>query len=262
MPAFRCVYNIHLNLKSLYLSLLSFGFLRRYLRQWRARFLAAAGHPDPYDDVAKISLLSQADLFIDIGCHHGHALLRFVEAGVKSPLVAFDPVAKNLDLASQRLAHVPNIKFECLALSDEDGSAKFFNNRNEQTSSLLENEAGNLASFGEDTAHIGVFEVPIKRLDSWFESQPSPRPKRIIIKCDTQGAEGKVIRGGRHVIRNHVYAFYAEVMLGNMYQGQADFASLRKLLEDECGLILHKVYPCLQDSAGKAVQMDALWIRP
>jgi FkbM family methyltransferase len=224
--------------------------------------LAAAGHSDPYDDLAIISRRIQADLFIDIGCHHGDALLRFVEAGVKSPLVAFDPVAQNLEVASQRLAHVRNIRFERLALSDQDGSAKFFKNRNEQTSSLLENEAGNLTSFREDTAHIGVFEVPIKRLDAWYESVPTPRPKRIIIKCDTQGAEGKVIRGGLNVIRSHVCAFYAEVMLGDMYQGQADFTSLRNLLEGECGLILHKVYPCLQDFTGKAVQMDALWIRP
>ena len=250
-----------LNFKDLYLSLLSFGCLRRCLRKWRAKFLAATGHSDPYDDLATISRRIQSDLFIDIGCHHGDALLRFVEAGVNCPIVAFDPVAKNLEISSRRLAHVPNIKFERLALSDEDGLAKFFMNRNEQTSSLLENEAGNIKSFGEDTAHVGVFEVPTRRLDAWYESLSNRRPNRIIIKCDTQGAEGKVIRGGLHVIRNHVYAFYAEVMLGDMYQGQADFTSMRKLLEDECGLILHKVYPCLQDSTGKAVQMDALWIR-
>jgi FkbM family methyltransferase len=251
-----------LNIKDFYLSLLSFGCLRRCLRKWRAKFLSATGHSDPYDDLATISRSIQAGLFIDVGCHHGDALLRFVEAGVNCPIVAFDPVAKNLEIASRRLVHVTKIKFERLALSDGDGSAKFFMNRNEQTSSLLENEAGNLTSFREDTAHVGVFEVPTRRLDAWYESQATPRPNRIIIKCDTQGAEGKVIRGGLHLIRNHVYAFYAEVMLGDMYQGQADFTSMRKLLEDECGLILHKVYPCLQDSTGKAVQMDALWIRP
>jgi len=251
-----------LNIKSFYQFLLSFGCLRRCLRKWRAKFLAAAGHSDPFDDLAIFSRKIQADLFIDIGCHHGDALLRFVEAGVECPLVAFDPVARNLEIASKRLAHVPNTRFERLALSDEDGSAKFFMNHNEQTSSLLENETGNVTSFREDTARIGVAEVPIKRLDAWYESLPTAGPKRIIIKCDTQGAEGKVIRGGLHVIRNQVYAFYAEVMLGNMYQGQADFASLRKLLEGECGLILHKIYPCLQDAAGRAAQMDALWIRP
>jgi FkbM family methyltransferase len=249
-------------IKDLYLALLRYGLFRRQFRKWRAKFLVAFGHSDPFDDLAIFSRKIQTGLFIDIGCHHGDALLRFVEAGVNCPIVAFDPVAKNLEVASRRLAHVPNIKFERLALSDGDGSAKFFMNRNEQTSSLLENEAGNVKSFREETAHIGVFEVPTRRLDAWYESQPNPRPKRIIIKCDTQGAEGKVIRGGLHVIRNHVCAFYAEVMLGDMYQGQADFTSMRKLLEEECGLILHKVYPCLQDSTGKAVQMDALWIRP
>ena len=249
-------------MKIIYHQLLRIGAFRKSLRHLRAKFLAATGHSDPYDDLAKISRRIQSGLFIDIGCHHGDALLRFVEAGVNCPIVAFDPVAKNLETASRRLVHVPNIKFERLALSDEDGSAKFFMNRNEQTSSLLENEAGNIKSFGEDTAHVGVFEVSTKRLDTWHESQPDTGSKRIIIKCDTQGAEGKVIRGGLHVIRNYVCAFYAEVMLGDMYQGQADFTSMRKLLEEECGLILHKVYPCLQDSSGKAVQMDALWIRP
>jgi FkbM family methyltransferase len=249
-------------LKVIYLQLLRNAVFRKLFRNLRAKFLAATGHSDPYDDLAIISRSIQAELFIDIGCHHGDALLRFVDAGVNCPIVAFDPVAKNLEIASRRLARVPNIKFERLALSDEDGAAKFFMNRNEQTSSLLENEAGNVKSFGEDTTRVGVFEVPTKRLATWYESEPNPRPNRIIIKCDTQGAEGMVIRGGLHVIRNHVSAFYAEVMLGDMYQGQADFASMRKLLEDECGLILHKVYPCLQDSTGKAVQMDALWIRP
>ena len=253
---------LSLILKIIYHQLLRIGAFRKSLRYLRAKFLAATGHSDPYDDLATISCSIQSGLFIDIGCHHGDALLRFVEAGVNCPIVAFDPVANNLEIASRRLAHVPNIKFERLALSDEDGSAKFFMNRNEQTSSLLENETGNVKSFGEDTTRVGVFEVTTKRLASWYDSQPTPRPNRIIIKCDTQGAEGMVIRGGLHVIRNHVYAFYAEVMLGDMYQGQADFTSMRNLLEVQCGLILHKVYPCLQDSSGKAVQMDALWIRP
>ena len=249
-------------LKVIYLQLLRNAVFRKLFRNLRAKFLAATGHSDPYDDLATICRRTQADLFIDIGCHHGDALLRFVDAGVNCPIVAFDPVAKNLEIASRRLAHVPNIKFERLALSDEDGTAKFFINRNEQTSSLLENEVGNIKSFGEDTTRVGVFEVPTKRLATWYDSQPNPRPNRIIIKCDTQGAEGLVIRGGLHVIRNYVSAFYAEVMLGDMYQGQADFTSMRKLLEGECGLILHEVYPCLQDSSGKAVQTDALWIKP
>ena len=99
-----------MNIKSLYLLLLSFGCLRKCLRKWRAKLLAPAGHSDPYEDLAIISRIIQADLFIDIGCHHDDALLCFVEAGVSCPIVAFDPVDKNLEIAFRRLAHVPNIK--------------------------------------------------------------------------------------------------------------------------------------------------------
>jgi len=46
-----------------------------------------------------------------------------------------------------------------------------------------------------------------------------------------------------------------------MYQGQSDFLFLRNLLEGDCGLTLHNIYPCLHDAKERAVQMDVLWVR-
>jgi hypothetical protein len=82
-----------------------------------------------------------------------------------------------------------------------------------------------------------------------------------VVKCDTQGAEGLVIQGGISFIRNQCIAFYGEVMLGEMYKGQSSFEKIRHLLEKECGMVLKNIYPCLHDKAGRAVQMDALWVR-
>jgi len=220
------------------------------------------GQPDPFDDLARVAQRAKADLFLDIGCHHGDTLIRFLEAGVCCPTVAFDPLEQNLKVARKTLSQFPKVHFEQLALSDEDGAASFFVNRNEQTSSLLENAAGNLDSFKKDTEHLDSIEVPVCKLDTWFARQPQPRPRSILVKCDTQGAEEKVVRGGIHLFQKYVSAIYAEVMLGEMYQGQADFFSLRKLLEGDCGLMLHNTYPCLRDPMGRAVQMDALWVRP
>jgi len=220
------------------------------------------GQPDPFDDLARVAQRAKADLFLDIGCHHGDTLIRFLEAGVRCPTVAFDPLEQNLKVARKTLSQFPKVRFEQLALSDEDGAASFFVNRNEQTSSLLENAAGNLDSFRKDTEHLASIEVAVCKLDTWFARQPQPRPRSILVKCDTQGAEEKVVRGGIHLFQKYVSAIYAEVMLGEMYQGQADFFSLRKLLEGDCGLMLHNTYPCLRDPMGRAVQMDALWVRP
>jgi len=220
------------------------------------------GQPDPFDDLARVAQRAKADLFLDIGCHHGDTLVRFLEAGVCCPTVAFDPLEQNLKVARKTLSHFPKVRFEQLALSDEDGAARFFVNRNEQTSSLLENAAGNLDSFKKDTEHFASIEVAVCKLDTWFARQPQPRAHSILVKCDTQGAEEKVVRGGIHLFKQYVTAIYAEVMLGEMYQGQSGFSSLRNLLEKDCGMILHNIYPCLQDCRGQAVQMDALWIRP
>jgi len=199
-------------------------------------------------------------LFLDIGCHHGDALLRFVESGVQCPAAAFDPFRDNIECAKRTLHQFPQISFHQIALSNTNGTARFYLNKNEQTSSLLANDAGNLNSFAEDTTSIGSCEVATRTLNSWAAEHEATGP--CIIKCDTQGAEGLVIQGGEDFIREHCVAFYGEVMLGDMYKEQSSFGEIRALLEKDCGLLLRNIYPCLHDNAGRAVQMDALWVKP
>lgn len=246
-------------IKESYLYLLRFGPIRRVLRRLRARVQSVAGYSDPFYDLAHIARVSHARLFLDIGCHHGDTLLRFIESGITCPVAAFDPFAGNLDRAKNLLRQFPQVTFYEIALSDRNGSAKFYLNRNEQTSSLLANDTGNLASFAADTAPLGSCEVKTQILDSWAAEHGATGP--CIIKCDTQGAEGLVIKGGTSFIRDHCVAFYGEVMLGDMYRGQSSFADIRLVLEKDCGLVLKSIYPCLHDSAGRAVQMDALWVK-
>jgi FkbM family methyltransferase len=247
-------------IKATYLYLLRFGLIRRVLRRLRARLQAVAGYSDPFYDLAHIARVSHARLFLDIGCHHGDTLLRFIESGVTCPVAAFDPFGDNLDRAKKLLRQFPQIKFHQLALSDRNGTAEFYLNKNEQTSSLLPNDSGNLASFAVDTAPLGSCEVKTQTLGTWAAANGAAGP--CIIKCDTQGAEGLVIKGGESFIRDHCVAFYGEVMLGDMYKGQSSFAEIRSLLEKDCGLVLKNIYPCLHDKSRQAVQMDALWVKP
>jgi FkbM family methyltransferase len=247
-------------IKDAYLYLLRFGSIRRVLRRLRAHLQSVAGYSDPFYELAHIARVSHAGLFLDIGCHHGDTLLRFIESGISCPVAAFDPFSDNLDRARKLLVRFPRITFQQLALSDRNGIAEFYLNKNEQTSSLLPNDAGNLSSFAADTAPLGSCEVETETLDTWAAASGAAGP--CIIKCDTQGAEGLVIKGGISFITDHCVAFYGEVMLGNMYKGQTSFAEIRSLLEEDCGLVLKNIYPCLHDKSGRAVQMDALWVKP
>jgi FkbM family methyltransferase len=247
-------------LKAIYLQCLRYPALRKPLRLARAKLQTIAGYTDPFYDLAIIARQSNARLFLDIGCHHGNTLLRFIESGVQCPVAAFDPFGGNIEKAKRLLRPYPHIDFYQLALSNRNGHARFYLNKNEQTSSLLENDAGNLDSFGEDTTLVGSCEVETRALDSWAAEHQVTGP--CIIKCDTQGAEGRVIEGGKSFIPEHCVAFYGEVMLGHMYKGQSSFGDIRNLLEKDCGLVLKNIYPCLHDSAGRVVQMDALWVKP
>ncbi len=247
-------------IKKLYLACLEYSALRKPLRLVRAKLQSIAGYTDPHYDLARIANSSNARLFLDIGCHHGHVLLRFIESGIQCPIAAFDPFGENIEKAKRLLQPYSRINFYQLALSNTDGHARFYLNQNEQTSSLLANDTGNLESFAESTKSVGSCEVQTRTLDSWAAEHEVTGP--CIIKCDTQGAEGLVIQGGRHFIREHCVAFYGEVMLGDMYKGQSSFGEIRALLEKDCGLVLQNVFPCLHDKAGRAVQMDALWVKP
>jgi FkbM family methyltransferase len=247
-------------IRQTYLYLIRCGPIRRILRRSRAYFQSVAGYTDPFFELARVARESEALLFLDIGCHHGDTLLRFIESGVQCPVAAFDPFGDNIEKAKRLLSQFPQISFHQLALSNTNGAARFYLNRNEQTSSLLENDMGNVASFADDTSPVGSCEVEARTLDSWAAEHGAEDP--CIIKCDTQGAEGLVIEGGKSFIRNHCVAFYGEVMLGDMYKGQSSFGEIRQLLESECGMVLKNIYPCLHDKAGRAVQMDALWVKP
>lgn len=246
-------------IRKLYLAGLRNPRLRRVLRMARARLQHISGYSDPFYDLGRLAYISGARLFIDIGCHHGETLLRFIESGISCPVAAFDPFEDNLDRAKKLLHQYPRITFHEVALSHRNGTAEFYLNQNEQTSSLLPNDTGNLASFAADTAPLGSCEVKTQTLDTWAAENGATGP--CIIKCDTQGAEGLVIKGGTSFIRDHCIAFYGEVMLGDMYKGQSSFADIRLLIEKDCGLVLKNIYPCLHDSSGRAVQMDVLWVK-
>jgi FkbM family methyltransferase len=245
--------------KQIYLQCLRFPALRKPLRLARAKLQGIAGYSDPFFDLARIARESEARVFLDIGCHHGNALLRFIESGIQCPVAAFDPFGDNIEKAKRLLQPYPRINFYQLAVSNTNGTARFYLNKNEQTSSLLANDTGNLDSFADDTAQVGSCEVETRTLDSWAAEHEVTG--RCVIKCDTQGAEGLVIQGGRNFIAEHCVAFYGEVMLGDMYKGQSSFGEIRALLESDCGLVLQNVFPCLHDKDGRAVQMDVLWVK-
>ena len=84
----------------------------------------------------------------------------------------------------------------------------------------------------------------------------------MVIKADMQGAEGRLLAGGRRVFADRrVAALYSEVLFAPMYEGQASFWDLHETLTSTYGMSLWQIYPLARDGTGRAVWSDALWLR-
>jgi FkbM family methyltransferase len=247
-------------IKRFYDLCLAAGSTRRLVRSARGRLYRSLGVPEAFNDIARLAQATSPTLFLDIGCFQGNTVQRFRESGITCPIVGFDPLPENIEIATKKNQGHQDIRWMTMAVSDVAGEGNFFVNANVQTSSLLENDEGNVRFLSADTKHERRIAVKMTTLDDW-QGTSGLDAARTIIKCDVQGAEFRVIQGGRRLFADRVVGFYAEVQLRRMYQGQPGFEELNKVLEGDFDLVLHNIYHCLHDQEGRALQTDALWVK-
>lgn len=216
------------------------------------------GCPDPYGDLLTIIHKRNPAAYLDIGAFQGTTVVKIRDES-SIPIHAFEPSPDAFTRLAHRFKKDPNIYVHNLALSHEDGYATMCANTNPQTNSLLAtSEVGEPVHSG--MKRVGEMQVTTRSLDSWMEEFVPDG--MIVVKADIQGAEGQLLDGGKLSFRDRILALYSEAQIAPMYDGQIDFFRLNQRLAEEAGLVLHETYPCMHDKSGRAIQTDALWIRP
>jgi FkbM family methyltransferase len=124
---------------------------------------------------------------IDVGAHQGDFLklfLRYAPAGTHR---AFEPLP---DFATRLQAQFPGIQVYQVALSDEEGEATFFRAAGAEAMSGLRPQ-----HYPEQVA-LQTLTVPVRKLDGMIP----PDVQIDFIKMDVEGAELKVLKGGRQLL--------------------------------------------------------------
>jgi len=115
-----------------------------------------------------------------------------------------------------------------LALGDIEGYRQFHRMNMDQSSSLL--ELGTHKTAHPEVKEVDVFEVWVETLDrlafDWELEQHN------FLNMDVQGAEGMVIKGGMHHIRNYVDYIYTEVNVEELYEGCMLLPQMDEVLDD------------------------------
>jgi FkbM family methyltransferase len=144
------------------------------------------------------------DVVYDIGAHVGFfTMLLSRHAGDGGRVVAFEPIAENVERlhAAIDANEAANVEVRGVAISDRAGEERLA-----LYGSSLE---GELAGDGPlHPACVGTIDVRTVTLDDVL-SGGAPVP--TLLKIDVEGAEGRVLRGGRNLLTAHRPALLIEI---------------------------------------------------
>jgi len=182
------------------------GHTLRYLpgtRPVRLRYIHSSNGVVRYDAL-QVQLLStslaEGDTAIDIGAHWGvYSILMAARCGRTGHVAAFEPDPYAREVLIQNIALNPGIKrplVESYACSDVVGEATLYSRGGNSQSSLARSAVEFSAAHKSEE-----IRVPLVTLDSYLLERNLPEPRWI--KIDAEGAEIRILKGAREVLRSN-----------------------------------------------------------
>ena len=135
--------------------------------------------------------VSRDVVWVDVGAHLGEKTFAFAEQNPNARVYAFEP---NLKTAFKLMGRLSNYIVLPLAVSEVDGSARFYLNSMDAASSLLPFVPDGLAQWvGGEVLHVEATPtVPTMRLDTFLNAAGIASVD--FLKIDAQGADLAVVR--------------------------------------------------------------------
>jgi FkbM family methyltransferase len=200
-------------------------FGKRFLRKLGIdiRFIPKVGF-DAYDDMRALVTAPRPVLF-DVGANRGQTIERF-RATFASPVIhAFEPGRDTFADLQRRMAGVPDLHLNNVALGERSESRTFYDTDPPDMSSLLEQSVD---AWGRIQAK---YPVEVVTLDDYCAAHGVERID--VLKSDTQGFDLAVIKGAQRMIeRRAIRMIFMEITFSDMYKGTPRFDEIYAYLAD------------------------------
>lgn len=168
---------------------------------------------------------------IDIGANKGQFAKMISNIFPQSKIYCFEPLSEPFNALSQFAEKNNRITSYNFALGDREGDLNIFSHIEHSPSSSFLKTTNTCEQLYPMTKKQISTKVKITTLDGWRENFENPLPLDILIKCDVQGCEDRVIRGGARTF-SMAKACLLEINLDCLYEGQATFKDIFLLLHN------------------------------
>lgn len=213
------------------------------------RFVPPLGF-DAYDDMREIVAGARPVIF-DVGANRGQTIERMRRAFADPVIHAFEPGREVFASLQRRMASVPDLHLNNVALGARTESRDFFDTDPPDMSSLLEQS---IDAWGTVKA---TYPVAVTTVDDYCAEKGIDRID--ILKSDTQGFDLDVLKGAQGMIdRGAIRLIFMEITFSDMYKGAPRFDTIYGYLADR-GFALVSFYDFYYQR-GRAGWTDALFI--
>lgn len=196
------------------------------------------------------------NVVLDVGANVGQYTQNLFKNGYKGKVYSFEPQSQ----AFSKLKKHSNENWITInkGLGDIETKIIINNSANSVSSSILP-ISNRLSTISNDFEYINKEEVDLSTVDI-FLSQNNITPENVFLKIDTQGYEDMVLNGATKSLQK-IKALQLEMSLVPLYKGELLFDEMKQKIESY-GFSLSAVESGLADeSTGKLLQMDALFIK-
>lgn len=238
--------------------------IKRVLKQILASFdyeVRKRSHHFVDDFTDQTKLLHQQDVkyIFDLGANIGQTAAKYRRLFPSATIYSFEPTDEAFKTLCETFKDCDFVKPQKLAVTNATGHKQFFSYKDSVTNSLLPVAArADRYMFPSSMETVQCAEVQTITIDEFCRKENIEQIN--ILKMDIQGGEILALQGAVGLLsKQAIDLVYAEVLFSQLYENQANFHEVNKLLEDY-GYSLYGIYNFNRCSNGKLGFADAIFI--
>jgi FkbM family methyltransferase len=203
------------------------GMLARFGYEIRRK---GAGPPDPFA-VQRRLIKSEKPVIFDVGAYTGAVARKYRELFPLASVYCFEPFPQSCELLRQNTARDARTTVYEVAMSDRKDKDILKANTSPSTNSLLSTDKEGSFYWGKGLLETtDEIEVDTTSIDCFCRE--SGIPAIDILKIDVQGAEFRVLTGGKDMLSSQsISLIYSEIILTPTYQRQHKLHEYFSLLD-------------------------------
>jgi FkbM family methyltransferase len=186
---------------------------------------------DAYLDQQRLLEASPVRVIFDVGANVGDTAQQYRTLFPGATIHAFEPFPAVYRELADRFAADPAVRPHQAAVTDASGTRRLYVNEAHVTNSLLpvNPASGDWARAGAPQGPDKAVDVPAITLDEFCAAEGLRGID--LLKMDIQGGEGMALEGAAGLLaRKAVRVVYLEVEFAPLYEGQAYFCDITRIL--------------------------------